>query len=269
MSLNHEYPIETEESFFAGVLKIIFILGTGFFISSLFVADQVWKPMKMTKKQIEEFIKERQEEEKNKEIPYENRYAFSDDSDIEIVDDESDDESESKSDSESTDNENKSEEKEEIETEEKEETETEQENSEEGKDAENSNGVNETTDEDISSGELVERPSGDENEVDEEDEQESSGNEEQVESEEDHISEGEENSSSKNIGMDKVTEKIIDSIIKKAVTEIKKTHEQCANENIKNLIVKPRRKITREQWNKRIEGLVTKKIIEEGYLKLQ
>lgn len=263
MSLNHEYPIETEESFFAGVLKIIFIFGASFLISSLFVADQVWKPMKMTKKQVEDFIKEREEEEKNKEIPYENRYEFSDDSDIEIVDDESDDESESKSDSESTDNENKSEEKEQIETEEQEQQETEQENSEEGKDAETPSGVNETTDEDISSGELVERPSGDENEVDEEDEQESSDSEEQSESEEDHISEGEENSSSKNIGMDKVTEKIIDSIIEKAVTEIKKTHEQCVNENIKNLIKKPRRKISREEWTKRIEGLVTKKIIEE------
>ena len=257
MSLNHEYPIETEESFFAGVLKIIFIFGASFLISSLFVSDQVWKPMKMTKKQVEDFIKERQEEE-NKEIPYENRYEFSDDSDIEIVDDESESESESESEVE-CENECENE----CEEDDKEVEGEVTDNTSQEKESEKSNSSNETTDEDISSGELVERPSGDENEVDEEDEQESSGSEEEKDCDEKHLSEGEENSLSKNIGMDKVTEKIIDSIIEKAVTEIKKTHEECANENIKNLIKKTRRKITREQWNKRIEGLVTKKIIEE------
>lgn len=261
MSLNEEYPIETEESFFAGVLKIIFIFGTSFLLSSFFVADQVWKPMKMTKKQIEEFIKEREEEEKNKEIPYEKMYELSDDSDIEIVDDESESESEEES---------------EVDCEEDDEVECEEENVEdreaegEGeitdntsqeKESEKSNSLNETTDEDISSGELIERLSGDEGEVNEEDE--GSNSEEVSEEEASEEDENENEDVCDKVTMNEVTEKIVDCIIEKAVTEIKQTHEECANENIKNLVKKPRRKITREQWNSRVEGLITKKIIEE------
>ena len=106
--------------------------------------------------------------------------------------------------------------------------------------------VNETTDEDMSSGEMVEVPSGDENYKTEETEDKEK--EESTNSEKD---------------INKETEKIVDDIIEKAAEKVRQTHEDGSKENIKNLVKKTRRKISREKWNRRVQSLVTKKIIEE------
>ena len=69
---------ENDSSFLYDFIKMIFVCGIGSIIASLFVSNHVWRPMIMSREEIKEAELELEEE--NKDVPYEERYPLSDSS---------------------------------------------------------------------------------------------------------------------------------------------------------------------------------------------
>lgn len=211
---------ENDGGFVYNFIKAVLIFGFSTVLASFFVAEHVWKPMFLT----EQEIKEIEEELENKNIPYEDRYTLTSDTEYEF-NSESESESESSSESESEpSSESKSSSESKCVQEEKSE---ENELSEEGE--------VKTSDEDsdeISSGELVEKPSDSESEINNENEE-------------------------------KINKELQISATNEVANEIV---EETLDEAIKNLQEKKQKKkivkINKKKWQEKKESLRDVKIIE-------
>ena len=77
---NYEECLTTDNdsSFLYDFIKMMFVCGIGSIIASFFVSNHVWRPMIMSQEEIKEAELELEEE--NKDVPYEERYPLSDES---------------------------------------------------------------------------------------------------------------------------------------------------------------------------------------------